>query len=174
MRWTDAIRTVPDFPKKGILFYDITPVLADKKTFNQLIREMTAQAKPHSIDAVAAIESRGFIFGAILAEKLGTGFIPIRKQGKLPHKKISQSYELEYGQATLEIHNDAAKTREHIWIIDDVLATGGTAHAAAKLVEQLGAHVSGIQFPLELGFLNGRQNLAKYDVFSLQKIGEKK
>jgi adenine phosphoribosyltransferase len=170
MDWKQKIRTVPDFPKKGILFYDITPVLQDPQAMKQVLEEMAAPYQKQKIDFVAGIESRGFIFGSLLAEKLNTGFVPIRKQGKLPHETMKQEYELEYGTACIEIHKDAFGKGNRVLIADDLLATGGTARAAAFLVEKLGATVVGICFPIELSFLNGRKNLEGYSVQSLARF----
>ncbi len=161
-----AIREVPDFPKPGILFYDITPILADAKLFQQSVDifcERHAKQKPK---AVAAIDARGFIFGAAVALKLGAGFIPIRKKGKLPFTTIDESYDLEYGSATISAHVDAVKKGDSILIVDDLLATGGTAAACARLIERLGGKIVEIAFLIELAGLKGRAKLAGYPVFS--------
>ncbi len=162
-----AIRDVPDFPKKGILFKDITPVLNDSNLFSGSISLLQESITHQSIDKIAAIESRGFIFGSVLASKLGVGFVPIRKPGKLPYKIYREEYQLEYGVDALEIHQDAVKANERVLLIDDLLATGGTALAAAKLIEKCGGTVSEILFLIELNFLNGRQRISNYPVSSL-------
>lgn len=175
--WKSLIRTVPDFPKKGIRFYDITPVLQNPAAMQQIIKQLAKPYQSKKIDFVAGIESRGFIFGTLLAQKLGAGFVPIRKQGKLPHETLKQEYKLEYGEAAIEIHKDAFGKNHNIVIADDLLATGGTAKAAAFLAEQLHANVIGISFVIELSFLNGRKNLEGYNVQSLAKFdgnGKKK
>ena len=161
------IRHVPDFPKAGILFYDITTLLRDREGFKTTIEMMSARFEHDRIDAVVGIESRGFILGAAVAHRLGAGFIPIRKPGKLPSTTYKESYELEYGTDSLEIHDDAAKHGQRILIVDDVLATGGTAAAAAQLVKKLGGELHGLAFLIELGFLKGRAKLAGENVFSV-------
>lgn len=160
------VRDIPDFPQKGVLFRDITPLLKDPKSFREIIARLAAAVKKQKVDLVVGIESRGFIFGAALAAKLGRGFVPIRKKGKLPWKTRQVACTLEYGQEILEIHEDAVKSGQKVVIVDDLLATGGTAEAAAKLVEQLGGKVAKIAFVIELGFFKGRKKL-KNDVFSL-------
>ncbi|MFA6567592.1 MAG: adenine phosphoribosyltransferase [Victivallales bacterium] len=162
-----AIRDVKDFPKEGIIFKDITPVLKSEKLFREVIDIIAARYEKNKPDSFAAIESRGFIFGSALAYKLNCGFIPVRKKGKLPYKTIEESYALEYGTATIEIHEDAVKPGEKIVVIDDLLATGGTAGASARLIERLGGKIERFEFVIELGFLKGRANLAKYDVNSI-------
>jgi adenine phosphoribosyltransferase len=161
---TAAIRDVPDFPKPGILFKDITPVLADPALLRATVELFAARHRNAGITKVAGIEARGFIFGTAVALELNAGFIPIRKQGKLPFTTIAASYDLEYGSATLEMHTDAVSAGERVLIIDDLLATGGTAKACAGLVEQCGGTVHAIDFLIELNFLNGRKQLAGYDV----------
>jgi len=161
-----AIRDVPDFPKPGILFKDITPVLHDPALFRETIRAFGQQVKASGATHIAAIESRGFLFGAPVAAALGLHLVPIRKKGKLPYRTIEQSYALEYGTATLEIHEDAVKAGDRVVIIDDLLATGGTAEASAQLVEKLGGEVVGLHFLVELAFLNGRQRLARHPVWA--------
>lgn len=161
-----AIRDVPDFPKPGIVFKDITPILADPKLFNATVDLLAEQWADKEVDKVAAIDARGFIFGAGIAHKLGVGLIPIRKKGKLPYKTFEESYELEYGTATLCIHEDACENGKRIALIDDLLATGGTAAASASLIEQAGGQVLGIQFLIELSFLNGRAKLEGHDIFA--------
>lgn len=161
------IREVPDFPKKGILFYDITTLLKDKVGFATLIDALSEHYLNEKIDTVLAIEARGFIFGPALAYRLNAGFVPIRKPGKLPAETVRWTYELEYGQDTLEIHKDAIKPGERVIIVDDLLATGGTANACAKLASSLGADIAGMGFVVELDFLNGREKFNGTEVFSL-------
>jgi adenine phosphoribosyltransferase len=161
------IRNVPDFPKPGIVFRDITPLLRDPKAFGWAEDRLTEPFAGEGITAVAGIESRGFIFGIAVARRLGVGFVPIRKEGKLPSKRFAESYELEYGAATLEIHEDALGPRDKVLVVDDLLATGGTAGAAVRLVERLGAEVAGLAFVVELEFLNGRKELPGRPVMSL-------
>jgi len=163
------IREVPDYPKPGILFYDVTTLLKDKKGFHSLIDRLCDHYKGHTIDLVAGIEARGFIFAPALAYSLGAGFVPVRKPKKLPSKTASISYALEYGTDTLEIHEDAVKPGNRVIICDDLLATGGTAAATAKLIQQLGGIVEGVAFAVELTFLKGRQKLNGFDVFSLMQ-----
>jgi adenine phosphoribosyltransferase len=162
-----AIRNVPGFPKPGIQFKDITPVLADARLFSGSVDLLIGQIKPGQVDAVVGIDARGFIFAAAAAVKLKAGFVPIRKKGKLPYQTHEQQYDLEYGTATVAIHVDALKPESRVLLIDDLLATGGTAAAAAALVERLGAHIVEISFLIELGFLAGRQKLKGYPVRSL-------
>lgn len=164
-----AIRRVPNFPKKGIVFRDITTLWKDGRLLRKSTEVLYEHFKGERVDAVMGIEARGFVVGAPLAERLGVGFIPLRKLGKLPGAKISESYELEYGTATLEIHTDAVKRGDRILIVDDLIATGGTALAAAKLVEVLRGKVVGFAFVVEIAALNGRQALKGYDVFSIVK-----
>jgi adenine phosphoribosyltransferase len=163
------IREVPDYPKPGILFYDVTTLLKDKKGFRSLIDQLCDHYKGHTIDLVAGIEARGFIFAPALAYSLGAGFVPVRKPKKLPSKTASISYDLEYGTDTLEIHEDAVQPGNRVIICDDLLATGGTAAATAKLIQQLGGIVEGAAFAVELTFLKGRQKLTGFDVFSLMQ-----
>ena len=160
------IRTIPDFPKKGILFRDITPLLANREMFRKCIKDLAGRVKG-KVDCVASIESRGFILGAALAYELGTGFVPIRKEGKLPYKTHSASYDLEYGQATIQVHADAIKKGSKVILIDDVLATGGTMLAAIKLVNKLGGDIQGIYFLIELLALKGREKLKDRTIVSL-------
>jgi len=162
----DSIRAVPDFPKKGIIFRDITPLLAHRGYFRDCVRYFASLAKGR-VDAVVSIESRGFIFGSALAYELGVGFVPIRKQGKLPHKKSSVSYALEYGSSTVEMHDDALAPGSRVILIDDVLATGGTVRAASKLVEDSGAKIAALYFLIELKALGGRAKLGDQKVRSL-------
>jgi adenine phosphoribosyltransferase len=162
-----VIRNIPDFPKPGIQFKDITPVLADAQLFSGSIDLLTEKFKPGSVDAVVGIDARGFIFAAAAAVKLQAGFVPIRKQGKLPYQTHEQQYDLEYGTATVAVHIDALQPGSRVLLIDDLLATGGTAAAAAALVKRLGAQILEISFLIELGFLGGRQKLKDYPVRSL-------
>ena len=161
------IREVPDYPKPGILFYDLTTVLKDPQRFHSLVDHLCGHYDGHKIDKVAGIEARGFIFAPALAYRLGAGFVPIRKPKKLPAKTRSVSYALEYGTDSIEVHEDAIQPGESVIICDDLLATGGTAAAAAKLVQDLGGKVEGLAFAVELTFLNGRKKLPGHDVFSL-------
>ena len=163
----DRIRDVPDFPKKGILFKDITPVLSDIDTLRASVKEMAAPFMDLEIDVVVGIESRGFIFGAPIADVLNCSFVPVRKPGKLPWKTESVSYELEYGTDALEIHEDAITEGQNVLIVDDLLATGGTAKATCKLVSKLGGNINGISVLIELEDLNGRKRLNQYNVHSL-------
>src|SRR5882762_422977 len=161
------IREVPDFPKQGILFYDITTLLKDKLGFARLIDALSEHYIGKEIDLVLGMEARGFIFGPALAYRLNAGFVPVRKPGKLPAETEKVSYDLEYGSNSLEVHKDAIKKGDRVLIVDDLLATGGTAVATAKLASGLGAQIAGLAFVVELDFLRGREKLAKYDVFSL-------
>src|ERR1700733_2069071 len=161
------IREVPDYPKPGILFYDLTTVLKDPKGFHNLVDQMCDQYNGTKVDVVAGIEARGFIFAPALAYRLGAGFVPVRKPKKLPAKTRAVSYALEYGTDSLELHEDAISPGDRVIICDDLLATGGTAAAAAKLVQELGGKVEGLAFAVELTFLNGRKKLPGFDVFSL-------
>jgi len=161
------IRTIPDFPKKGIMFRDITTLLKDAEGMKRVIEIFQDRYKNKKIDVVAGIESRGFILGGILAEKLGVGFVPIRKPGKLPYETISQEYELEYGKDKVEIHKDAVKPGDNVLLIDDLVATGGTAEASAQLIEKLGGKIVEIAFVIELPDLKGREKLSKWPVYSM-------
>ena len=161
------IREVPDFPKKGILFYDITTLLKDKTGLATLIDKLAEHYISHKIDLVLGMEARGFIFAPALAYRLNAGFVPVRKPGKLPAATVKYDYALEYGTNTLEVHRDAIERGQSVLIVDDLLATGGTAEATAKLAESLGAKIAGLGFVVELTFLNGRDKLNKYDVMSL-------
>lgn len=161
-----AIRDVPDFPKQGIIFKDITPILADPALFKMAVDTLADRHANSRIDKVCAVEARGFIFAAAVAYKLGTGLVPIRKKGKLPYKTYEASYDLEYGSATLQMHVDALAKNERVLLIDDLLATGGTAVATAQLIEKLGGTIVEIEFLIELAFLKGRERLSKYNVFS--------
>jgi len=162
-----AIRNIPDFPKPGIQFKDITPVLADPRLFAASIDLLTANFKTSAVDAVVGIDARGFIFAAAAAVKLKAGFIPVRKKGKLPYRTIEQTYDLEYGTNTIAIHTDAVKAGNRVLLIDDLLATGGTAEAAALLLEKIGAKILEINFLIELSFLHGREKLKRFPVRSL-------
>jgi adenine phosphoribosyltransferase len=164
------IRHVPDFPKAGILFYDITTLLRDPQGFRITVDMLSTPYHNQGIDAVVGIESRGFILGAAVAERIGAGFIPIRKPGKLPAKALKETYDLEYGKDALEIHEDAVQRGQRILIVDDVLATGGTAEAALGLVESAGASVAGFVVLLELSFLHGRQRLDGRPVHALLTV----
>jgi adenine phosphoribosyltransferase len=161
------IREVPDFPKKGILFYDITTLLKDKVGFATLIDALSEHYLNAKVDTVLAIEARGFIFGPALAYRLNAGFVPIRKPGKLPAETVKWNYELEYGIDTLEIHKDAVRPGQRVIIVDDLLATGGTANACVQLARSLGAEIAGMGFVVELDFLNGRKKFEGMEVFSL-------
>jgi adenine phosphoribosyltransferase len=162
-----AIRNVPDFPKPGIQFKDITPVLADAKLFSGCIDLLIEGYKPGDIDAVVGIDARGFIFAAAAAIRLQAGFVPVRKKGKLPYKTIEEEYALEYGTATVAMHTDALKRGARVLLLDDLLATGGTAAAAISLMNQLGAKIVEVSFLIELKFLNGREKLKGCPVKSL-------
>ncbi|HVG43099.1 MAG TPA: adenine phosphoribosyltransferase [Longimicrobium sp.] len=161
------IRAVPDFPVTGILFRDVTPLLGDAGALREVVAHFADRYRDAGIDAVAGIESRGFIFGAPLAIELGVGFVPIRKIGKLPAEKIFREYALEYGTATLEVHVDAVQPGQRVLLIDDLLATGGTAGASVALLEALGAQVAAVAFLIELTFLDGRAALPGHDVYSI-------
>ena len=160
------IREIPDFPKKGVLFRDITPLLADGDAFQRVVRDLSGKC-PEGTKGIAAIESRGFILGGAIAAKLGLGFIPIRKKGKLPHLVKTIRYQLEYGTDLLEIHQDALTHGKEVVLVDDLLATGGTAKASAQLIEGIGGKVLKILFLIELTDLKGREKIEKYPVFSL-------
>jgi len=166
-RLKKLIREIPDFPKKGILFYDITTLLKDKTGFAQLIDALSGPYIGKGIDLVLGMEARGFIFGPALAYRLNAGFVPVRKPGKLPAETVKVSYDLEYGSNELEVHKDSIAKGQRVLIVDDLLATGGTAAATAELASGLGAEIAGLAFVVELDFLKGREKLTKYDVFSL-------
>jgi adenine phosphoribosyltransferase len=168
----DLVRTVPDFPKPGILFYDITTLLKDKQGFAQLIDALAAHYIGRDIDLVLGIEARGFIFGPALAYRLNAGFVPVRKPRKLPAETARVTYDLEYGTDSLEIHVDAIEPGQRVVLVDDLLATGGTMEATIKLVQKLGGHIAGLGFAVELDFLNGRERFQEYDVFSLLHYDE--
>jgi len=161
------IREVPDFPKPGILFYDITTLLKDKSGFASLIDQLSEHYITQDIDLVLGMEARGFIFGPALAYRLNAGFVPVRKPGKLPAETVRENYALEYGTSSLEIHKDAIRKGQRVIIVDDLLATGGTAEATARLAEKLGGVIAGLGFVVELDFLNGRDKLQGYEVMSL-------
>jgi len=166
-RLRSTIRDIPDFPEPGVGFKDLTPLLADPVAFSSVVDAIVVRFGRGQIDKVVGIESRGFIIGAPVAYHFGAGFVPLRKAGKLPAETIARTYDLEYGQATLEIHVDAFQPGERVLIVDDVLATGGTARAACDLVEAAGGKISGLAFVVELGFLGGIERLAGYDTMSL-------
>lgn len=163
------IRSVPDFPKAGILFYDITTLLRDKAGFQEAIEALTHPFEGSAIDVVVGVESRGFILGGAVADRLGAGFAPVRKKGKLPSRTVQETYDLEYGTDCLEIHADAVDSGQRVLIIDDVLATGGTAAATSALVHRLGGEVQALAFLVELEFLNGRSKVPNETVFSVLK-----
>src|SRR5580658_2106769 len=160
------IREIPDYPKPGILFYDLTTLLKDPAGFHSLVDSLCAHYNGTKVDVVAGMEARGFIFAPALAYRLNAGFVPVRKPGKLPAATVKYDYALEYGKNTLEIHQDAIQKGQRVIIADDLLATGGTAEATASLASSLGAHIVGLGFVVELDFLKGRDKLAQYDVFS--------
>lgn len=161
------IRDIPDFPKKGIIFKDITTLLKDKKAFKQSVDALTKKFAKEKIDYIVAVESRGFIFGGALAYELGAGFVPVRKKGKLPYRTNSVTYDLEYGTDTLEIHEDAVEPGSRILIVDDLLATGGTVRAVCDLLARKGAEIVGVAFLIELGFLNGKDKLKDVPIHAL-------
>lgn len=165
----NKIRDIQDFPKEGVVFKDITPILSDPNAMNKALDLFLKQLKDVKIDKVVGMESRGFFFGTLLAQRLNAGFVPVRKPGKLPFTTLAQTYDLEYGQDKLEIHSDSIKKGENVLIHDDVLATGGTAEAAVKLVEALGGNIIQLNFLIELTFLNGIKKLENHDVFSILK-----
>jgi adenine phosphoribosyltransferase len=163
------IREIPDWPKNGILFYDVTTLLKQGKCFRQTIDALVEPYKDKKVDLVLGMEARGFIFAPTVAYALNAGFVPVRKPGKLPAEKLQVSYELEYGTDSLEIHQDAIKPGQRVLIVDDLIATGGTARAVAEMVEIMEATVVGLAFLVELTFLNGRNQLGKYDINSILK-----
>lgn len=169
MSLKDKIRIIEDFPKKGISFKDISTLIQDGEAFKYTVEEIVSYLRDKKIDAIAGPEARGFLFGASVASSLGVGFIPVRKKGKLPPETLQIEYELEYGKDILEINKGAVKPGQRIAIVDDLLATGGTIDAVAKLVELAGGEVSSLAFVIELTELNGKARLEKYDVFSLVK-----
>ena len=165
----EAIRNIPDFPKKGIIFKDITTLIRDGNKFRMAVDNIVDEYKTKHIDVVVSVEARGFIFGSAVAYKLGAGLVPVRKKGKLPYRTHSVTYNLEYGQDTLEIHQDAFKKGAKVLIVDDLLATGGTTCAVIDLVEKIGGKVVGLAFLIELTALKGRDKLKGHSVFSLIK-----
>lgn len=167
MNLKEKIRNIPDFPKKGIIFFDITTLIRDGEAFKFAVDEMVKFYKDRKIDAIMGAESRGFIFGSAVAYKLGVGFIPVRKPGKLPYKTCQVSYDLEYGSSCLEMHVDAIKKGDNILIVDDLIATGGTAKAMIDIIEKMEGKVVGLSFLVELSFLNPRKILEAYEVHSL-------
>jgi adenine phosphoribosyltransferase len=164
------IRDVPDFPKKGILFKDITPLVGDAAALREACTRLADPFRGRGVEKVVGIESRGFIFGSPVAERLGAGFVPLRKPGKLPYKVIRETYQLEYGSDCVEIHEDAIRPGQKVLLVDDLLATGGTMAAACRLVEKLGGEVAGIAFVVELCFLGGRKKLPNHDMHVLISI----
>lgn len=163
----ELVRDIPDFPKKGIVFKDITPLLQNPSSLKEIVNKITDHYANQKIDIIVGAEARGFLFGPAVAINLNAGFVPVRKPGKLPYETASETYELEYGTDTLEIHRDAIKAGDNVLMVDDLLATGGTMAASCKLVEYLGGKIAGCAFIIELGFLNGKDLLSKYDIFSL-------
>ena len=164
---SDYVRDVADFPKPGIMFKDITPLLLNPAAFEAAIDQMAALVSDEKIDVIAAAEARGFLFGPPLALKMNVGMVPIRKPGKLPYEKHSYTYDLEYGSDTLEMHVDGVKKGQRVLVVDDLLATGGTVEACCKMIEDCGATVAGCAFLIELGFLDGKKRLEKYPLFSV-------
>ncbi len=169
MELKDYIRNIKDYPKEGILFRDITTLLKDKDAFKLAIDKMAEQVKDKKVDLIVGAESRGFLIGSALAYKMNCGFIPVRKKGKLPYKTISEEYDLEYGKDTLFMHEDAIKKGDNVLVVDDLIATGGTALAMIKMVEKLGGNVIGSSFLIELEELNGRKEIEKYPINVLIK-----
>jgi adenine phosphoribosyltransferase len=163
----DHLRDVPDFPTPGILFKDLTPLLADVDAFRFTVDAIADHAAGLTVDKVVGIEARGFIFAAAVAYRLGAGFVPVRKPGKLPWKTVTETYALEYGSDSLDIHDDAVAAGETVYVVDDVLATGGTAAATCALIERVGGAIAGLAFVVELGFLSGREKLRDHDILSL-------
>jgi adenine phosphoribosyltransferase len=161
------LRDVPDFPKPGIVFKDLTPLLGDVDAFRYAVDAIADHAAGLTVDKVVGIEARGFIFAAAVAYRLGAGFVPVRKAGKLPWKTVTETYALEYGSDSLDIHEDAVTPGDTVYIVDDVLATGGTAAATCTLVERVGGQIAGLAFVVELGFLGGRAKLTNHDILSL-------
>lgn len=163
------IADIPDFPEPGILFRDVTPLLADKDAYKESVRLIAEFAKDKNVDVVAGPEARGFLFGCPAAMKIGCGFVPVRKPGKLPREVVSKSYDLEYGHNEIQMHSDSIKPGQNVLIVDDLLATGGTVDATVSLVEQMGGNVVGIAFLIELEALKGRELLKDYDVYAVLK-----
>ncbi|MBN1935163.1 MAG: adenine phosphoribosyltransferase [Anaerolineae bacterium] len=172
MNLAECIRNVPDFPIAGIQFKDVTTLLKDPEAFAASIETFLNQYADQEIDVVVGIESRGFIWGGVLAYEMGAAFVPVRKPGKLPAETVKAEYTLEYGTNALEMHRDAIQPGQNVLVLDDLLATGGTAKATCELVEQLGGEVVGVAFLIELTFLNGREQLAGYDVFTLIQMDD--
>lgn len=172
MNFKSKIRVIEDFPEKGVSFKDITTLIKDKQSFKEVVDIMIENLKDKKVDYIVGPEARGFLFGSAVAYGLGIGFIPVRKPGKLPSEVIRDEYELEYGSNVLEIHKDAIKKGDRIAIVDDLLATGGTVLSAAKLIEKLGGEVVGMEFLIELKFLNGKDKLKKYHVNTIVKYQE--
>jgi adenine phosphoribosyltransferase len=166
----ERVRDVADFPQAGIVFKDMTPLLADVDAFRFTVDAIADHAAGLTVDKVVGIEARGFIFAAPVAYRLGAGFVPIRKPGKLPYRTVTETYALEYGTDALEIHEDAVAAGDDVLVVDDVLATGGTAAATCRLVERLGGRIAGCAFVAELGFLDGRAKLADHDILSLMTL----
>lgn len=167
MELMNVVRSIKDFPKEGIIFRDVTTLFQNPDAYQELMDRLTATLDGVQVDAVAGPEARGFVLGSVLAYKLHAGFVPVRKPGKLPYETVSYSYDLEYGSDTVEIHKDAIAPGQKVVVVDDLLATGGTALAACKLVEQLGGQVVGVRFAIELEGMGGREKLADYDVQSI-------
>ncbi len=163
----ELIRDIPDFPKEGIIFKDITPVLQSPAGLKEVVNKFSEHYANQKVDVIVGAEARGFLFGPAVAINLGAGFVPVRKPGKLPYETASMTYDLEYGTDTLEIHKDAVKAGDNVLMMDDLLATGGTMAASCELVESLGGKIMGCAFLIELGFLNGKEKLGEYDIFSL-------
>jgi adenine phosphoribosyltransferase len=163
----EHLRDVADFPQPGIVFKDLSPLLGDVDAFRFAVDAVAEHAAGLTVDKVVGIEARGFIFGAAVAYRLGAGFVPVRKAGKLPWKTVTETYALEYGSDSLDIHEDAVDRGDAVYVVDDVLATGGTAAATCRLVERLGGRIAGLAFVVELGFLDGRAKLADHDILSL-------
>jgi adenine phosphoribosyltransferase len=163
----ELIRDIPDFPKEGIVFKDITPVLQNPAGLKEVVDKFSEHYANQKIDVIVGAEARGFLFGPAVAINIGAGFVPVRKPGKLPYETASKTYDLEYGTDTLEIHKDAVKAGDNVLMMDDLLATGGTMAASCELVESLGGKITGCAFLIELGFLNGKEKLSQYDIFSL-------
>ena len=164
------IRDIPDFPKPGIIFKDITPLLNNPEAFKAAIEQLASRYAGTRIDKIVGIEARGFIFAGALAYRLGTGMVPVRKKGKLPYKTLSETYELEYGTDTMEMHEDAIKPGDHVLVLDDLIATGGTLAATCRLVEKLGGSIVEVAILIELSFLNGRAKVKEYPYFTLLTV----
>ncbi|MCK5128012.1 MAG: adenine phosphoribosyltransferase [candidate division Zixibacteria bacterium] len=169
MNLKDAIREIPDFPKKGILFFDLTTIFSNTEAYKYSLDDFEKQLRNKGVNKIAAVDARGFIFGGALADRMSLPLTVIRKKGKLPHKTISASYDLEYGTDTLEMHEDSIEKGDKVAVIDDLLATGGTLEASCKMVDELGGEVTVVGVVAELSFLNGRDKLAKYEVYSQVK-----